>query len=72
LKLTEIGAARLMVATHHHFSDLATLTAVIARSQIIAVEPAKILPDGYGDVDVAILEWIAAEGRRSGVSFVRM
>ncbi len=62
-----------MIATQYHFPDLATLAAVIARSQIIVVaEPATALPDGYDEVDVAVLEWIAAEGRRAGRSFVRM
>jgi hypothetical protein len=55
--------------------DLATLAAVIARSQIIvreAVQSRRRLPSGFDDVDVAILDWIAAEGRRAGQSFVRM
>jgi hypothetical protein len=42
-------------------------SAVIAHSQIMVVLPAATaqrLPAGFDDVDIAILEWIAAEGRR--------
>jgi hypothetical protein len=45
--------------------SLATLAVVIARSQIV-VEAAAIhrpLPADFDDVDIAILDWIAAEGR---------
>jgi hypothetical protein len=48
---------------------LAMLVAAIARSQIVVRQPAKParpLPAGFETVDVAILEWIAAEGRRAG------
>jgi hypothetical protein len=48
---------------------LATLVAAIARSQIIARQPprpVRPLPAGFEAVDLAILEWIAAEGRRAG------
>ncbi len=59
------------------FSDLGTLAAVIAHSQIVVAAAAATadrpplrehspLPDGFGEVDVAVLEWIAAEGRRVG------
>ncbi len=54
---------------------LETLASVIAHSQIVVAEPAKsaaLFPAGFDDVDVAILDWIAAEGRRVGRSFVRM
>jgi hypothetical protein len=49
--------------------DLAVLMAAIARSQIVVRQPAKParpLPAGFEAVDLAILEWIAAEGRRAG------
>jgi hypothetical protein len=59
----------MMLAARYHRLDLETLAAVIARSQIIVAAPAKRLPTGYDDVDVAILEWIAAEGRRAGCSY---
>jgi len=47
--------------------DLSVLSAVIAHSQIVVVLPtmtAQHFPAGFDDVDIAILEWIAAEGRR--------
>jgi hypothetical protein len=56
-------------------TDLATLVAAIARSPIIVAgpaAPAPRLPVGYDGVDVAVLDWIAAEGRRIGRSFARM
>jgi hypothetical protein len=54
---------------------LATLAAVIAHSQIVlakAEKPLARLPAGFEAVDVAVLEWIAAEGRRAGRSLLRM
>jgi hypothetical protein len=50
-------------------TDLETLTAVIAHSQIVVAKPAarmakRRLPGGFEAADVAILDWIAAEGRR--------
>ena len=58
--------------------DLNTLAAVIARSPIVAARllarlgPVRRLPAGFEDVDVAILDWIAAEGRRAGRSLVKL
>ena len=49
--------------------DLATLRAVIAHSQIYIpalTGSARPLPFGFDAADLAILEWIAAEGRRTG------
>lgn len=55
------------------FPDLSTLTAVVARSQIVVetsladsclLADRRSLPAGFGDVDIAVLEWIATEGRR--------
>ena len=63
------------------FSDLGTLAAVVAHSQIIvaltAADDRRVaengtLPDGFGDVDVAVLQWIAAEGRRVGRELARV
>ena len=55
--------------------DLAALGAMIAHSQIVlakAEKPLARLPAGFEVVDVAVLEWIAAEGRRAGRSLLRM
>jgi hypothetical protein len=49
--------------------DLETLAAVIARSPIVVADPAlrrARLPAGFDAVDLAILDWIATEGRRIG------
>lgn len=57
------------------FSDLDIIVAVITHSQIVVTTSAARsrpftdyppLPFGFGEVDVAMLEWIAAEGRRVG------
>lgn len=58
---------------------LAAVIAVIAHSQIVVPERARdgaakslSLPAGFDDVDLVILEWIAAEGRRLGRRFARV
>ena len=51
--------------------DLSTLTAAIAHSQIVAtLATAQRLPVGFDDQDVAILQWIAAEGRHAKRSYL--
>jgi hypothetical protein len=51
--------------------DLSTLTAVIAHSQIVVtLAAAQRFPAGYDDQDVAILQWIAAEGCHAKRSYV--
>jgi hypothetical protein len=54
------------------YADLETLAMVIARSQIIVADPAlrQLLPAGFDEVDAAILDWIAAEGRRVGPRYL--
>ena len=42
---------------------LEALIAAIARSPIVVARPMLRLPAGFDDVDVAILNWIAAEAR---------
>lgn len=42
---------------------LEALIAAIAQSPIVVARPAPSLPAGFDDVDVAILNWIAAEAR---------
>jgi hypothetical protein len=54
---------------------LERLAALIAHSQIVVVQPARPAPRfpvGFDEVDISILDWIAAEGQRVGRSFVRM
>jgi hypothetical protein len=55
--------------------SLETLTDVIAHSQIVvenAAGRAVRLPTGFDATDVAILDWIVAEGRRVGCGLVQM
>jgi hypothetical protein len=57
------------MATSTDRPDLETLAAVIARSPIVVAGPAlrlALLPAGFDEVDLVILGWIAAEGRRIG------
>jgi hypothetical protein len=51
---------------------LDVFVAVIAHSQIVVAEPLRALPPGFDNLDIAILDWIAAEGRSTGRSFVCM
>jgi hypothetical protein len=56
-----------------HYPTVETLAAVIAHSQIIMAQPRRPvprLPAGFDDVDIAVLDWIAAEGRRLGRSLL--
>jgi hypothetical protein len=58
----------MIPAADQSFSDLAMLVAIIAHSQIVFAQPrparkaVRQLPAGFEDVDIAILDWIAAEG----------
>jgi len=65
----------MKTAAYYDQSDVERLTAVIARSPIVVAacfDGAKRLPDGFDQVDIAILDWIAAEGRRAGHTYLRM
>jgi hypothetical protein len=65
----------MKIATVQDWPNLDTLKAAIACSPIVVSEPvghARRLPAGFDCVDVAILDWIAAEGRRIGRGFARM
>ncbi len=53
-------------------SDVDTLAAVIAHSQIVVAAPHKRLPAGFDEVDIAILDWIVAETRYAGRSYLPM
>jgi len=54
--------------------DIAALALAIARSPIVVAQSSgrRRLPDGFEDVDLAILDWIAQEGRRVGRSLIRI
>ena len=57
------------------YSTIEALAAVIAHSQIVVEQPrrpAPRLPAGFDDVDLAVLDWIAAEGRRLGRGLLPM
>ena len=49
-----------------------TIGEVIARSPIIVSPPVTQLPEGFEEVDLAVLVWVAAEGARlrRGVALV--
>ena len=51
---------------------LETLVETIERSPIVVARPAPRLPAGFDDVDLAILNWIAAEARLSNRIFTMM
>jgi hypothetical protein len=45
-------------------SLLEAILALIGPSPIAVAKPIADLPAGFTEVDVAVLDWIAAEGRR--------
>jgi len=60
-------AIKAMLVTY--YPDVATLAATIAHSEIVVPQRSRYLecfPVGYEEIDVAVLDWIAAEGRRVG------
>ncbi len=63
-----------MAVPRMQYPDIETLAAVIARSQIVVADrmPPRRLPAGFDEVDVAMLDWIAAERRRAGRSLLPM
>jgi len=51
-----------------------TLATAIAHSPIVVVTPATLLPDGFEEVDIAILSWLAGEAqlmRRRGFALMQ-
>jgi hypothetical protein len=69
-----------MLTTPTTYCGLNRILAVIARSSIVvshvcSAEPGArlaALPDHFDKVDLAILDWIAAEGRRIGCNVARI
>jgi hypothetical protein len=51
---------------------LETIAATIAASPIVIVPPVALLPAGFEEVDVAILDWLAGEAQRMRRSFAFM
>jgi hypothetical protein len=54
-----------------YYPDIATLAAIIAHSQIVVPRPPRYryvecFPAGYEEIDIAILDWIVADGARVG------
>jgi hypothetical protein len=68
---------RLTTGANSPGSDtLAAILALIAHSQLVLPQPrrdcvatSRSLPAGFDDIDLAVLQWIAAEGRRLGRRF---
>ena len=44
--------------------NVETIGAVIARSPIVVPSPVTLLPEGFEEADLAVLNWLAAEGAR--------
>jgi hypothetical protein len=68
------GREAAIVTTSGNFPNIEALVLFIARSEIVVqAEPRpvmsaarlRLLPAEFDQVDVTILEWIAAEGRRA-------
>lgn len=55
-------------------SLLRAILAIIGRSPIAIACPAPAvdLPAGFTEIDIAVLDWIAAEGRRIGRGYARL
>jgi hypothetical protein len=64
----EIQARKL----DREFATLEAITAAIVCSPIVTWWPQVRLPVGFEKVDIEILEWIAAEGRRIGRGYALM
>ena len=65
----------MQLGKDHQYPNVETLAAVIAHSQIVVGAPGQTaprLPAGFDDVDLAVLDWIAAEGRRIGRGYARL
>jgi hypothetical protein len=63
------ASMKILVARER--SLLEAILALIGRSPITAAKPVVGLPAGFTEVDAAVLDWIAAEGRHISASYVR-
>ena len=71
---TKACPERSRTGTIRELSLLETVLALVGRSTIVVVrpvvaEPIANLPAGFTAADVAVLDWITAEGRRIGRSY---
>jgi hypothetical protein len=64
--------ATMELATDWDGAMLHMLTATIARSPIVVRRTPALLPAGFDEVDLAILNWIAAEARQLRTRFALM
>jgi hypothetical protein len=62
----------MQLSTDQDSLTVEALAAAIARSPIVVPRPAALLPAGFEEVDVAILNWIAAEARHLRRGFALM
>jgi hypothetical protein len=62
----------MKLSTDQDSLTVEALVAAIARSPIILARPATLLPAAFEEVDVAILNWIAAEARHMRHAVVLM
>jgi hypothetical protein len=63
------GVAELRLILGSYFPTIEGISAVIAHSQIGVAQPYRAvssLPAGFDYADIAVLDWIAAEGRFLG------
>jgi hypothetical protein len=63
------ASMKILVARER--SLLEAILALIGCSPITAAKPAVGLPAGFDEVDAAVLDWIAAEGRRISGRYAR-
>jgi hypothetical protein len=62
----------MQIVVRRDRSLLQAILAMISRSPIAFGQPVADLPDNFTEVDVAVLDWIAAEGRRIGRGYTRL
>jgi hypothetical protein len=56
----------------HNPVSVETIAATIAGSPIVVMPPVTLLPAGFEEVDIAILNWLAGEAERMRRSFALM
>jgi hypothetical protein len=56
----------------HNPVSVETIAAAIAGSPIVVMPPVTLLPAGFEEVDIAILNWLAGEAERMRRNFALM